>query len=364
MPSLSTGPLQKATRKAIASLLDSSPTLWNQFYSDKVIAIILREECGIDIDENTLSKAFASGGDTKYSLQLKDMGIGHEGEGILYVYKAYRLPDRSYITAFGRFESVAAAEAINLLVGRNTANTAIDEAVKGALEKHLEKEQAKKEKKKSTNKRPSSPSSEKPPPKKPPSGNEQTNNEDEELADADYTAVPTPESANTRVPAPTIATATPEEVVCETETVATEKDLKLIDTYIDLVKEKLNNSEEWKAEADEICKQAHNDYLNTVANDDDDDDNEVSGFRNLQPPVFTRWHSVLNGVLWLRKHYVLIYFMAVAIIQKEGSKSELYKTACDIVSLMSMRPNARSIVESGDVATAAAVEDDVATSRA
>jgi hypothetical protein len=106
---------------------------------------------------------------------LKDMGIGHEGEGILYVYKAYKLPDWSYITAFGCFESVAAAEAINLLVGRNTADTAIDEAVKETLEKQLEKEHAKKEKekerKKSTNKRPSSPSSEKPPPKKPPSGN-------------------------------------------------------------------------------------------------------------------------------------------------------------------------------------------------
>jgi hypothetical protein len=94
MTSLSTKTLQKATRKVVASLFDSSPTLWNHFYSEKAR----------NIDVKTVAKAFASGGDCKYSLQLKDMGIGHEGEGILYVYKAYKLPNDEYVSAYGRFE--------------------------------------------------------------------------------------------------------------------------------------------------------------------------------------------------------------------------------------------------------------------
>jgi len=60
----------------VASLFDSSPTLWNQFYSEKALSIILRE-CGVNIDVKTVAMAFASGGDCNYSLQLKDMGIGH-----------------------------------------------------------------------------------------------------------------------------------------------------------------------------------------------------------------------------------------------------------------------------------------------
>jgi hypothetical protein len=118
-----------------------------------------------------------------------------------------------------------------------------------------------------------------------------------------------------------------------------------------------------RQKSDEICKQAHNDYLNTVANEDDDDDNnEVSGFRNLQPPLYTvvafrsQWRSLAQealcpDLLHCRGHH-----------PKGGIKIGIVQTACDIVSLMSMRPKARSIVESGDVATAAAVEDNVATS--
>jgi hypothetical protein len=50
--STGTGLLQNANRKAIASLLDLSPTLWNQlFYSDKAISSILREECGVNIEQ-------------------------------------------------------------------------------------------------------------------------------------------------------------------------------------------------------------------------------------------------------------------------------------------------------------------------
>ncbi len=118
----------------------------------------------------------------------------------------------------------------------------------------------------------------------------------------------------------------------------------LVDEILTLVREKLHDSQEWKDEADEICKQAYDDYIARLASEeeDDDDEDEVSGFRNLQLPVFSRWTSVLKGLVWLRDHYVVIYFTAVAIIQKEGSKSSMYKTAVDIVALMSMRPDIAS----------------------
>mmetsp|Transcript_30144 Transcript_30144/g.51274 ORF Transcript_30144/g.51274 Transcript_30144/m.51274 type:complete len:133 (-) Transcript_30144:3371-3769(-) len=119
MPSLSTGALQKATRKAIVSLFNDNSTLQNQFFTDQALSIILSEKCGVDIDADTVAKAFAAGGESRYSLQLKDMSIGHEGESVLFVYKAHRLLGGPYITAIGWFDSVKAAEAINPFVGRS-----------------------------------------------------------------------------------------------------------------------------------------------------------------------------------------------------------------------------------------------------
>jgi hypothetical protein len=123
----------------------------------------------------------------------------------------------------------------------------------------------------------------------------------------------------------------------------------LVDTYMKLVREKLENCQEWKDEADQICKQAYDNYIDNVASEEeDDDDDEVSGFRNLQLPVFSRWTSVLKGLVWMRDNYVVIYFTAVAIIQKDGSNSAMSKTAADIIALMSMRADAGGGAESED----------------
>ena len=46
MSSLSKGALQKATRKAVATLFKDNPTLRHQLFTDKALAIILRDECG------------------------------------------------------------------------------------------------------------------------------------------------------------------------------------------------------------------------------------------------------------------------------------------------------------------------------
>ena len=89
MSSLSRGLLQKATRRAIIYLLKDNPTLRNEFLSEESLAATLKEVCRVEVDVDTVSKAFTSGGDTMYSLQLKDMNIGHDGQDVLFVYKAH-----------------------------------------------------------------------------------------------------------------------------------------------------------------------------------------------------------------------------------------------------------------------------------
>eukprot|EP00984_Skeletonema_dohrnii_P019674 scaffold9466_cov85-Skeletonema_dohrnii-CCMP3373.AAC.2 len=126
MPSLSNGALQKATRKAVVSLFNGNSTLRNQLFTDKELAIILSKACGVNIDADTVSKAFAAGGESRYSLQLKDMSIGYKGECILFVYKAYKLPNDNYFTAIGWFDSVEAAEAVNVDIRRQVTGIAIE----------------------------------------------------------------------------------------------------------------------------------------------------------------------------------------------------------------------------------------------
>jgi hypothetical protein len=124
---------------------------------------------------------------------------------------------------------VEAAEAINPFVGRNIADTTIDEGLKVAFEEQLEKERAKaekeEEKKKPATKRPPSPSSEKQPSKKPPSASGSEQNSNEELVEANPTAAPMPKAINTNTcaSAPTVATATSEEEMDEIETVTNEE---------------------------------------------------------------------------------------------------------------------------------------------
>ena len=152
MPSLSNGALQKATRKAVVSLFNNNSTLRNQLFTDKELAIILSEACGVNIDTDTVSKAFAAGGESRYSLQFKDMSIGYEGESILFVYKVYKLPNDNYFTAVGWFDSVEAAEAVNVDIRRQVTGIAIENEVEEAFKKQLKKDHEKKAKNKSTNK--------------------------------------------------------------------------------------------------------------------------------------------------------------------------------------------------------------------
>ena len=90
------------------------------------------------------------------------MSIGYKGKSILFVYKAYKLPNDNYFTAVGWFDSVEAAEAVNVDIRRQVTGIAIENEVEEAFKKQLKKDHEKKAKNKSTNKRPPSPSSEKP----------------------------------------------------------------------------------------------------------------------------------------------------------------------------------------------------------
>src|SRR5210317_1383907 len=174
MSSLSTGPLQKATRRAILYLLKDNPTLRNEFISEESLATTLTEVCGVKVDVDTVSKAFTSGGDTMYSLQLKDMNIGHDGQDVLFVYKAHRLsgPDGNYFTAVGWFDSIEDAEEADPVIRRSVRtrvkDISIDEDALAEFKKQIEKQIEKESKRKAKandnqkNKRPPSSSSDEP----------------------------------------------------------------------------------------------------------------------------------------------------------------------------------------------------------
>jgi len=51
------------------------------------------------------------------------------------------------------------------------------------------------------------------------------------------------------------------------------------------------------------------------------------GMRNLQLPVFTRWHTIIPSIKAFIKNYVVIYFFALSIIQ--GEKYGSYATLLD-----------------------------------
>ena len=101
--SLSNGKCQKATRKAVVRVLLSSASLRGQFHEADVLVKILGLKCGINIDKKTLLKAFTCSDDA-YSMALKNMGVEHDGDDVLYVYKNY-IADGTRITAIGVFES-------------------------------------------------------------------------------------------------------------------------------------------------------------------------------------------------------------------------------------------------------------------
>eukprot|EP00986_Skeletonema_menzelii_P019135 scaffold27068_cov150-Skeletonema_menzelii.AAC.1 len=215
MPSLSTGLLQKATRKAILYLFKDNSTLRNEFFGEESLAVILSRICGVEIDVDTVSKAFAAGGETMYSLQLKDMNIGHDAEHVLFVYKAHRLANDDYFTAVGWFDSIDDAEATDPVIRRSVrtrvTDISLDKDALAELKKQLEKDSAKKAKAKAkhTNKRP------------PPSTSlEEPQRTIQKTASGAVepetsAAAPTPESStNTPEPAATAATATPESNEC------------------------------------------------------------------------------------------------------------------------------------------------------
>lgn len=49
-----------------------------------------------------------------FSIELRDMGVGHDGDDVLYVYKNHQIADGRRITAIGVFESLGAALAIDI----------------------------------------------------------------------------------------------------------------------------------------------------------------------------------------------------------------------------------------------------------
>ena len=56
------------------------------------------------------------------------------------------------------------------------------------------------------------------------------------------------------------------------------------------------------------------------------------GMRNLQLPVFTRWHTMIPAIKAFIKNYAVIYFFAVTIKQQTQKKGgELRVTRSGVV---------------------------------
>ncbi len=154
MASLSNGKCQKATRKVVARVLLNSVSLRGQFHNADVLVKILGLKCGINIDKKTLSKAFSCSDDAYYVV-LRDMGVEHDGDDVLYVYKNHQIADGTRITSIGVFESVDAAREIDIAdpmqrdgMLQNIADIQLDDALKTQLETALAAEAKKAQKKK------------------------------------------------------------------------------------------------------------------------------------------------------------------------------------------------------------------------
>jgi len=105
----------------------------------------------------------------------------------------------------------------------------------------------------------------------------------------------------------------------------------LVDRYSDKFLEIFEGNEE--------CLVAMNMFEKKIDDNDYDTLKEFTqSLRNLQLPVMTRWKTVTKALKFMVDNRVPTYFMCVAVTQLEGSKSALYQICCDILSLMTLRP--------------------------
>ena len=98
----------KPVWKAISSILHLSDDLANIFLGSDDFADIINNILADDIkiDEPSIKSAFYAGDESEYSLPLNLLGVGHDGDDIIYIYKSKQFDfNGARITAIGRFRS-------------------------------------------------------------------------------------------------------------------------------------------------------------------------------------------------------------------------------------------------------------------
>ena len=91
--------------------------------------------------------------------------------------------------------------------------------------------------------------------------------------------------------------------------------LELYARYHQIIVDMILQNEEWQREAGENFKHQFNEWWSLMNSGDIDNvtDTLSKGMRNLQLPVFTRWHTIIPSIKAFIKNYVVVYFFSVAV---------------------------------------------------
>ena len=118
---------------------------------------------------------------------------------------------------------------------------------------------------------------------------------------------------------------------------------KYLDEIFALTMNELATNDVWKDEAEKKFPQAFRELMDKFAElESEEDDDGIDGLvsllterpKNLQDPVFSRWQTILKLTKTVTEHWVVIYFVAVAVKQDTTSGSYLWQLSCALLSLM------------------------------
>jgi hypothetical protein len=116
-----------------------------------------------------------------------------------------------------------------------------------------------------------------------------------------------------------------------------------LDEIFAITMQELTTNEAWKNEAENNFPQAYNElrkkFEELESMEDDAGIDELVAMLTERPkglvdPVFSRWQTVAKSAKVVVEHWVIIYFIAVAVKQDAESGSYLWQLACTLLSLM------------------------------
>ena len=130
-----------------------------------------------------------------------------------------------------------------------------------------------------------------------------------------------------------------------TNTVQKDGGIQQLDILWLVVQNQLMENQEWMDKADSNMTQEWNEFLGKVNLFDLSHDDQIDSLtkfmtelpRNIQDPVSTRWHTIIECTKIFLDTYVTIYFLDVGIKYHYKSDSYCWKLDCTLISLMNER---------------------------